>query len=215
MTLNEQIALAEDEQLQRLEDTDPSTDDGRWGGSYCVHNHYIGTPGGADFMCGLCEDGLTYFVSDPAYRLVITVADSSFPSDSKVWRSDLTDPPRYALKALARLRREMRSVSVIATDTVIPVTFRMEEADGGRWEDPMVNVKTNVMVSTRATDWTDIGQAVADQLGVPDGSVYLGEWGEEVERRSGYVYTDVEAQIDRRDLTEEQLRRVAAFEVTK
>lgn len=28
-------------------------------GEYCRHGKYIGTPGGADFMCGFCEEGWT------------------------------------------------------------------------------------------------------------------------------------------------------------
>ena len=214
----EELARAADEQLQRLEDTDPSTDDGRWGGDRCVHGTYVGTPGGADFMCGLCEDGLDYWVEDPSYELMIGLNDGpAFVAGSAHWLSNIAKRDRWALRRLVLLRRDIRTFSQLIEDSnrqAVP-TFQMRLADSGRWEDPMVNVKTNVMVSTRATDWTDIGQAVADQLGVPGGSVYLGEWGEEVERRSGYVYTDVEAQIDRRDLTEEQLRRVAAFEVTK
>ena len=39
-----------------LDDGD-EPDDGTWGGSYCRHGTYIGTPGGADFMCGACEAG--------------------------------------------------------------------------------------------------------------------------------------------------------------
>lgn len=39
-----------------LDDGD-EPDDGTWGGSYCRHGTYIGTPGGADYMCGACEAG--------------------------------------------------------------------------------------------------------------------------------------------------------------
>lgn len=32
-------------------------DDGTWGGTYCKHGTYVGTPGGADYICGACEEG--------------------------------------------------------------------------------------------------------------------------------------------------------------
>lgn len=41
---------------EEVDDTDFG-DDGRYGGNYCKHGTYIGTPGGADFMCGACEAG--------------------------------------------------------------------------------------------------------------------------------------------------------------
>jgi hypothetical protein len=39
-----------------LDDGD-EPDDGTYGGSYCRHGVYVGTPGGADYMCGRCEMG--------------------------------------------------------------------------------------------------------------------------------------------------------------
>jgi hypothetical protein len=27
-------------------------------GDLCEHGHYVGTPGGPDYMCGECEDGV-------------------------------------------------------------------------------------------------------------------------------------------------------------
>jgi hypothetical protein len=33
-------------------------------GRHCVHGTPVGTPGGADLMCGLCEDGLDRWVDD-------------------------------------------------------------------------------------------------------------------------------------------------------
>lgn len=29
-------------------------------GDYCRHGSYIGTPGGADFLCGWCEEGIPW-----------------------------------------------------------------------------------------------------------------------------------------------------------
>ena len=35
-------------------------------GNYCIHGTNIGTPGGADLMCGACEDGYTVLHQCPA-----------------------------------------------------------------------------------------------------------------------------------------------------
>ena len=42
-------------------------------GTRCVHGIPLGTPGGADLMCGLCEDGLTTWVDDPLYELTLDI----------------------------------------------------------------------------------------------------------------------------------------------
>ena len=44
-------------------------------GRTCVHGYNLGTPGGADLMCPLCEDGYTKWVDDPQYGLAFTFGD--------------------------------------------------------------------------------------------------------------------------------------------
>lgn len=34
-------------------------------GRYCMHGTNVGTPGGADFMCGLCESDYVYWDDSP------------------------------------------------------------------------------------------------------------------------------------------------------
>lgn len=52
-----------DEILDEMDDSDYGPDDGlddysrNHGGIYCKHGVYLGTPGGADLMCGACEEG--------------------------------------------------------------------------------------------------------------------------------------------------------------
>jgi len=38
-------------------------------GSTCKHGTSLGTPGGADFMCGYCESGFDYWILDPSFKL--------------------------------------------------------------------------------------------------------------------------------------------------
>ena len=82
--LDEQMKLADEQQIERLEASDPSTDDGRWGGDHCIHGTYIGTPSGADYICGFCEDGLTRRVSRTVYEFGFGTPGAYYASD--MWR---------------------------------------------------------------------------------------------------------------------------------
>lgn len=64
-------------------------------GMRCQHGTSLGTPGGADLMCGYCEDGLDVWVDDPRFRLVqITNDGRSIPFlGFEFWLSDLDDDP--------------------------------------------------------------------------------------------------------------------------
>ncbi len=37
----------------------------------CIHGAYVGTPGGADHICGFCEAGMRTWVEDPTFQLYI------------------------------------------------------------------------------------------------------------------------------------------------
>lgn len=41
-------------------------------GRHCVHGTAVGTPGGADLMCGRCEDGATRWVPTPLHSAAVT-----------------------------------------------------------------------------------------------------------------------------------------------
>ncbi len=66
-------------------------------GHRCMHGTPLGTPGGADLMCGLCEDGLTEWVDDPQYALSFTygerdqfiIEESARRSHIRWWASDV------------------------------------------------------------------------------------------------------------------------------
>lgn len=53
--------MTDDEYIQGLVDAgyDPAHDDPDDDRNYCVHGRYIGPPGGIDYICGYCEEGIT------------------------------------------------------------------------------------------------------------------------------------------------------------
>ena len=59
-------------------------------GSYCMHGRNLGTPGGADLMCGDCEAGYTHWYDDPQYGLFFGFNQEPISSVGRTWRqSDL------------------------------------------------------------------------------------------------------------------------------
>lgn len=44
-------------------------------GHYCIHGTNIGTPGGTDYLCGLCESGFDTPVSVATYEVGVGVSD--------------------------------------------------------------------------------------------------------------------------------------------
>jgi len=211
------VTRTEWEQIERLEETDPSTDDGRWGGDRCVHGTYIGTPGGADYMCGYCEEGLDFWVEDPSYRLTVQLSGMAFPSvlGQPVYP---TSTERWNMRRIAAMRRAIRAFSVVEAGLPAPLrrlpVFQMELVNAGRWESPYVTIKTNVALHFKPEGVEDVEEAIALQLGVPAPNVMIDlDTGDLHRKGLGWTLTDVEANIDRRDLDGEQLLRVAAMEV--
>jgi hypothetical protein len=56
-------------------------------GDHCIHGTAIGTPGGADFLCGLCEDGYDTWVEDPTYELTIQLDIMAYPTAITSWQA--------------------------------------------------------------------------------------------------------------------------------
>lgn len=44
-------------------------------GAICIHGRNLGTPGGADLMCGYCEEGMDTWVDDSRYALFLSVKE--------------------------------------------------------------------------------------------------------------------------------------------
>jgi hypothetical protein len=56
-------------------------------GDVCKHGTAIGTPGGADFLCGLCESGMDYWIPEPSFQVFMAFNpdhDGSVPATR--WR---------------------------------------------------------------------------------------------------------------------------------
>lgn len=71
-------------------------------GGHCIHGTNVGTPGGADLMCGLCEQGLDQWVPDPQFELMIwTRADDWWPARGiRTWyQSDIDETDPFGLIA--------------------------------------------------------------------------------------------------------------------
>lgn len=136
--MEEDIYRAEEEMLQRLEDTDPSTDDGRWGGDHCMHGTYIGTPCGADYICGLCEDGYTKWVSDPRSALLlgfgVDPAQTGHRLEQTAWRA--SEGPETAFqRVLAAAERIQDILGEFQSREDYPtLVWVVVQTDGGYWD---------------------------------------------------------------------------------
>lgn len=97
-------------------------------GGRCMHGNAVGTPGGADLMCPLCEDGATTFVPDVLYSLFVD--DVRWPLTW--WQSDLDDGPAAGTRIL-RLRTWARLRRLIRLDWMAGATFEVRPVSGGYW----------------------------------------------------------------------------------
>lgn len=194
-----------DDALDRLEAGDPSTDDGRWGGDHCIHGTYVGTPGGGDYLCGLCEEGWTYWVKAPWYQLGAVLPGGQWFGIGHQY-GDPTDVP---MRTLAHMRRAIRTLTPIVDEWQVKVVRE------GYWTDPYVTIRTDVALAEAPDDAIDIEQAIGAQLRIDSGVVFMDHDTGDVTRKGGaYVITDVEATINRTGLDERTLARIARLEVT-
>ncbi len=109
-------------------------------GTRCVHGHNVGTPGGADLMCPLCEDGYTKWVEDPSYSLAFTFGDLDEWATRQAalegyvsWReSEDID------EGMARLRRQVESVFDIDgfEDMMHKFRWQFVKVHNGYWTQP-------------------------------------------------------------------------------
>lgn len=73
-------------------------------GRHCVHGVPVGTPGGADLMCGYCEDGDVWWVESPRYGLFIETISTGLTSGAVAeWSDPLTADDEYIARAWARI----------------------------------------------------------------------------------------------------------------
>ncbi len=127
------MAKTEEDQWVSLSDSDPgnvgyfSVDHDQ---THCMHGTYVGYPGGPDYICGYCEDGMNTLVIDSRYELVINPdTASSHYTGIEWWASELTAMTRPMLRKIARIRRFMRHITQDVGWTVQGV-----ETGKGYWE---------------------------------------------------------------------------------
>lgn len=73
-------------------------------GRHCMHGTNIGTPGGADLMCGNCEMGWTWWVDSARYGLFIETVASGLTSGAVVeWSDPLEADDDYIARAWSRI----------------------------------------------------------------------------------------------------------------
>lgn len=104
-------------------------------GSRCVHGTALGTPGGADLMCGACEDGLTWWVESPRYGLFLeTVSTRGITGALVEWSDPETADDDY----LAEIERHIRWWADTVAETDDPSDFRfvVRRTRNGYWDEP-------------------------------------------------------------------------------
>lgn len=104
-------------------------------GSYCVHGTALGTPGGADLMCGLCEEGWTWWVESPRYGLFIETASTRGITGALV---EWSDPEAADDQYLADIERNIRYWADEVAETPDPHDFQfvVKRTRSGYWDDP-------------------------------------------------------------------------------
>lgn len=107
-------------------------------GTRCVHGTPLGTPGGADLMCGLCEGGFTCWVDDPEYALRMDLIGPSGAAltdlhqrahwyESQVGSSMVTD----------RIMRDVtKNQALVATQEGYSLVWYAVRVGDGRWTEP-------------------------------------------------------------------------------
>lgn len=113
-------------------------------GTRCVHGIPLGTPGGADLMCGLCEDGLTTWVDDPLYELTL---DITSPTTGTVltdlyqgvgWRASmLHDGPLWRDEVMRSIMRQVRKIDALGDQvsdrSTYVLTWYAKVSEPGYW----------------------------------------------------------------------------------
>jgi hypothetical protein len=105
-------------------------------GGRCQHGTAIGTPGGADLMCGLCEDGFDTWVEDPYFTLTIRTGNGSlYRPQTGFWQSQLSPGQSVSQRReLVKFRRSLTFWSDLYGSAEVPAVFEMEQVRSGRWE---------------------------------------------------------------------------------
>jgi len=111
-------------------------------GDHCMHGTAIGTPMGADLMCGWCEDGYTKWVDDIGYTLWFKFDDNDRDTSvtwTKVssWRA--SNPPAigdiHARRSVGSWF-DLFNVPEVSRETMSKVWHKVTVTSKGYWDYP-------------------------------------------------------------------------------
>lgn len=107
----------------------------RYGGHCTPHGIMVGTPGGEDLMCGLCEMGFTNWVPDPSWVLRIGPRGGQIGFDSFRFReSEYRDPTQATLRRLVRMRKFLMLFGT-EDEALKPFVYEMYQSNDGYWSE--------------------------------------------------------------------------------
>lgn len=96
-------------------------------GNHCKHGTAIGTPGGADFMCGLCEMGFDVWVPEPTFQLGVWISpDQDVPIEVGTYLE-------FGLEAQERALAKAIGFSELALNHEWPIVFEARQIASGYW----------------------------------------------------------------------------------
>jgi hypothetical protein len=105
-------------------------------GNHCgPHGNPVGTPGGADIMCQLCEDGLTTWVEDPSWSLRLgPLGQYTIFNGFRFRESELASPSIRTLRRYIKFRRFLMMFGT-EDEALKPFSYEMIKNNEGYWTD--------------------------------------------------------------------------------
>ena len=104
-------------------------------GDYCKHGTNVGTPGGADLMCGYCEMGLDRWVDDPRYALYLGLNQDVEDKWRGIKQFEYRESTAHLWTTRARLERVIEEWSEVAERADITLYWQVHREDGGYWDE--------------------------------------------------------------------------------
>ena len=103
-------------------------------GDRCTpHGNPVGTPGGADIMCSLCEGGLTNWVPDQSWVLWIGPKGGQIGFSSFRFReSEYSNPSQTTLRRMVSMKKFLDMFGT-EDEALKPFVYEMHRSNEGYW----------------------------------------------------------------------------------